>query len=124
MVAENDDAEAVRAAALLSGTLGDVLAGYDKESVDVGRLAGRVETLAWAESEIKLELGLVRANDKYADTRGLESLLARVRDSLRAVQDGSGAWAGFVRSQLEDVGTRSSLSESPPDGPMGGGDGA
>lgn len=90
-------------AAIVAGTLGDVLGGLHEDCVNTGRLAGRVETLLWAQAELQLELDLLCKTDRFADTRQLENFLKRVRDSLRAVQDGSGAWGGLIRSSVEDT---------------------
>lgn len=87
-------------AARIAGNVGDVLGGLDPGSVAAGRLTGRVEVLTWAQAEIQLSLEAWRAADRFADTRALEEFLLRVQDSLRAVQDGSGEWAGLVRSDL------------------------
>jgi hypothetical protein len=107
-------------AARLAGNVGDVLGGLDDESVNVGRLAGRVETLQWAQAELQLALDRWRALDRFADTRGLEDFLVRVQDSLRAVQDGSGAWAGLVRSVVGDPEAATESGEGVPDREMGG----
>ena len=74
----------------------------DPVAVDAGRLAGRVEVLLWAQSELQLELAELQRTDRFADTRQLENFLKRVQDSLVAVQDGSGTWAGLIRSGVGD----------------------
>lgn len=91
----------------------------DPVAIDAGRLSGRVEVLLWCQSELQLELNLLTATDRFADTRGLETFLKRVQDSLRAVQDGSGAWAGLVRSAVEAVDTGGTALEPVPSGEMG-----
>ena len=75
----------------------------DEVSVSAGRLAGRVETLLWAQAELQSDIERLKATDRFADTRGLENFLLRVQDSLRAVQDGSGGWDGLVRSDVGGV---------------------
>lgn len=92
----------------------------DPVAVDAGRLAGRVEVLLWAQSELQVELDLLRATDRFADTRGLENFLARVKDSLLAVQDGTGAWAGLVRTAVGAVDTGGTAAEAVPEAEMGG----
>lgn len=92
----------------------------DPVAVDAGRLAGRVEVLLWAQSELQVELDHLRATDRFADTRGLENFLARVKDSLLAVQDGTGAWAGLVRSAVEAARVVGAAAEAVPDEEMGG----
>jgi hypothetical protein len=107
------------AAARVAGNLGDVLGGLDSASVDAGRLAGRVETLLWCQSELQLRLAQWR-RDQFADTRALEDMLTTVQDSLRAVQDGSGAWAGLVSSVVGESDTGRAEGMPVPEAEMGG----
>lgn len=120
MATLNEEHAAVVAAAMVSGTVGDVLAGLDPAAVAAGRLAGRVETLLWAQGELQVELDQLKATDRFADTRALEDFLVRVRDSLRNVQDGSGEWAGLVRSLMAVPETVAGAEETPPGTEMGG----
>jgi len=120
MVAEDEAVVAVLEAAKVVGVLGDYLGGYDADSVAAGRLAGRVETLLWAQAELQVELARVSAADRFADTRALEEFLVRVRDSLRQVQDGTGKPAGLVRSGVEAVKTDMATLEGVPTTEMGG----
>lgn len=92
----------------------------DPVAVSAGRLAGRVEVLLWAQTELQVELANLVAMDKFADPRGLEAFLARVRDSLVSVQDGSGAWAGLVRTAVEVSDTGGTADQVVPSGDMGG----
>jgi hypothetical protein len=101
------------------GTLGDVLGGYDAESVAAGRLAGRVEVLLWAQAELQVEIVRVKAADRFADTRALEEFLIRVRDSIRAVQDGTGDPAGLVRTGVEAAKIETATLEDVPTTEMG-----
>lgn len=111
---EDEDAAARIAAAHVVGTPGDVLGGLDEASVAAGRLAGRVDVLTWAQAELQRLLTHTRLADRFADTRPLEEFLVRVQDSLRSVQDGTGEWAGLVRTDVgESVGTPVGL-EGPP----------
>lgn len=107
------------AAARVAGTVGDVLGGLHEECVAAGRLAGRVETLLWAQSELQVQLAAASL-DRFADTRALEEFLVRVQDSLRNVQDGSGAWDGLVRSVVEDSEMERAAGEGVPAPDMGG----
>jgi hypothetical protein len=91
----------------------------DPVAIDVGRLAGRVDVLLWAQSELQVELGLLKTTDRFADTRALESFLDRVRDSLVAVQDGSGAWGGLVRTAVDTAETEGTALEGVPSTDMG-----
>ena len=118
MVASGE--ELAIAAARVAGNLGDVLGGLDEVSVATGRLAGRVEVLLWMQAELQIELDRLRTTDRFADTRGLEDFLVRVRDSLKSVQDGTGAWAGLIRSGLEAVNVGTAADEGVPDTEMGG----
>jgi hypothetical protein len=92
-------------AARVAGKVGDALGGLDQASLDAGRLTGRVETLLWCQRELQLRLARMLEADRFADPRPLEDFLGAVRDSLTAVQDGSGNPAGFVSSPLGDVDT-------------------
>ena len=91
------------ATAALSSQLSQVsaLGDLDPVAVDAGRLAGRVEVLLWCQTELQVELDTLVATDRFADTRGLENFMSRVKDSIKAVQDGSGSWAGLVRTAVE-----------------------
>lgn len=113
-----DGASAVLVAARVAGTVGDVLGGMDPVSVAAGRLAGRVETLLWAQGELQLELERLR-EDRFADTRQLESFLLRVQDSLARVQDGSGTWDGLVRTAVDASVAGGTAVEGVPDTEMG-----
>jgi hypothetical protein len=95
-----DGADASLVAARVAGNVGDVLGGLDEASVTAGRLAGRVEVLLWCQEQIQLSLRVWSERDRFADLRAMEELLATVRDSLAAVQDGSGNPAGLVRTDL------------------------
>lgn len=106
-------------AARVAGTVGDALGGLHSECVAQGRLAGRVETLLWAQSELQVQLAEASL-DRFADTRALEEFLVRVQDSLRNVQDGSGAWDGLVRSVVEDSEMERAAGEGVPAPDMGG----
>lgn len=109
------------ATAALSSQLSTVAAigDLDPVAIDAGRLAGRVEVLLWCQSELQAELALLQATDRFADTRAIETFLVRVQDSLKAVQDGSGTWAGLVRTAVEAAqadGTRESAPPGDEDG--------
>lgn len=91
----------------------------DPVAVDAGRLAGRVDVLLWCQSELQVELDRWKQTDRFADLRGLEQFLVRVQDSLRQVQDGSGTWAGLVRTGVEAAGVVRSADEAAPDHEMG-----
>jgi hypothetical protein len=119
MVAQDEAVVALQEAAKVVGTLGDILGGYDAASVAVGRLAGRVETLLWAQAELQVELSRMRSTDRFADTRALEDFLVRVQDSLRQVQDGTGDPAGLVRSGVEAVKVETDTLEIVPTTEMG-----
>lgn len=109
---------AIAATEVLSERL--LAAELDPVAVDAGRLAGRVEVLMWCQAELQLELAHLMATDRFADTRQLENFLVRVQDSLKAVQDGSGAWAGLVRSAVDASGAGGTATEGVPDTEMGG----
>jgi hypothetical protein len=113
--AARDGASAALVAARVAGTVGDVLGGMDEASAVTGRLAGRVETLLWCQSEVQLLLEQWKAQDRFADTRPLEDFLNRVRDSLRAVQDGTGAVDGLVRTVVADLDVGSPEAEAVPE---------
>lgn len=95
-------------------------AELDPVAINAGRLAGRVETLLWAQVELEALIRDTAAADRFADTRGLELFLDRVRDSLSRVQDGSGSWAGLVRTVLGEPETPAGEGTVPPDAEMGG----
>lgn len=109
---------AALAAARLAGTIGDVLGGLDEPSVAAGRLAGRVEVLLWAQTELQLQLERMVV-DRFADTRGVSEFLLRVQDNLRAVQDGSGALGELVVSVVEGPSLVRGEAEGPPGAEMG-----
>lgn len=110
------------ATAALSSQLAAISAigDLDPVAIDAGRLAGRVEVLLWCQSELQLELAQTAVADKFADLRALEAFLLRVQDSLARVQDGSGTWAGLVRSGMEAAGVGTGTEEVVPDTEMGG----
>lgn len=110
------------ATAALSSQLANVSAvgDLDPVAVDAGRLAGRVEVLLWCQSELQLELALVRSTDRFADTRAIETFLVRVQDSLKQVQDGSGTWSGLVRTAVEAAEAGGTAVEAVPDNEVGG----
>ena len=105
--------------ARLAGTVGDVLGGLHEPSVNVGKLAGRVEVLEWAQTELQISMAEVRSNDRFADTRALEEFLKRVQDSLVRVQDGSGSWAGLIRTVVVDTDPEPAGEQGVPDVSMG-----
>lgn len=111
-----------RASGPLAGLVpvGDVVGGLHEACVETGRLAGRVEVLLWAQTELQVELDLLTSTDRFADTRALENFLKRVRDSLARVQDGSGDPSGLIRSDLGVVGTGGTAAEAVPGVEMGG----
>lgn len=113
-------AAASAAEALSVALAGTVAAGeFHQASVDAGRLAGRVEVLMWAQAELVVELEYWARTDRFADLRGLEAFLGRVRDSLMSVQDGTGAWAGLVRTGVDVAGLVGGADEAPPTEEMG-----
>lgn len=106
--AARDGADELIVAARLAGTVGDVLGGIDEDSHNIGRLAGRVEVLKWAETNAKVILANVQSADRFADTRAMEEFIRLVQDSLTAVQNGTGDWAGLIPTVVEDPGANGS----------------
>lgn len=110
------------ATAALSSQLATISAigDLDPVAVDAGRLAGRVDVLLWCQTELQQEIAAVQASDRFADTRALETFLVRVQDSLKAVQDGSGTWAGLVRTAVDAAEAGGTLASALPDTENGG----